>query len=68
MLRFLESGIGQIIARNGILAIILAFQLWQNHGMVERLFGLIEKQTKVTTEVLRVLDEIQGKRSVIYAR
>ena len=65
---FLESTIGQIIARNGILAIILAFSLWSNYNLVERLFILIEKQIEVSTKVLKALDEIQGKRSVTYAR
>lgn len=68
MLRFLESSLGQIIARNGILALILAVSMYQNHIMVEKLFTLIERQIAVSTQVLEALNEIQGKRSVIYAR
>ena len=51
MIRFLESSIGQIIARNGILAVILAFSLWSNHNLVERLFRIIENNTKVMEQV-----------------
>jgi hypothetical protein len=51
MLQFLESNIGQIIARNGILAVILAVMMWQNHGLVERLFTIVENNTKAFYEV-----------------
>jgi hypothetical protein len=45
MLKFLESHIGQIIARNGILAVILAWALWKNDNLTERLFQLISNNT-----------------------
>jgi len=51
MLKFMESTIGQIVARNGILAIILAFALWSNYNLVERLFQIIENNTKVMEQV-----------------
>ena len=46
MIKFMESPFGQVIARNGVLAIILAWALWSNHNMVERLFTLIENNTR----------------------
>lgn len=48
---FWESPIGQIIARNGILAVILAWALWANDKMVERFIVLIENNTKAMVEV-----------------
>ncbi len=51
MIQFLESTIGQLIARNGILAVILTFALWSNHNLVERLFLIIENNTKAFEEV-----------------
>ena len=66
MIKFMESALGRIIARNGVLAIILAFSLYMNHVMVDRLFTLIEKQTEVSTKVLRLLEELKaGKVSYV---
>lgn len=61
MIRFLESSIGQILARNGILAIILAFALWSNHNLVERLFQIIENNTKVMEQVKEVCGGASGR-------
>ncbi len=67
MIKFMESAIGQIIARNGILAIILAFSMWMNHEMVTRLFTVIETQNKVSAQVLDVLNEIKkGLPAVVF--
>lgn len=68
MIKFMESAVGQIIARNGILAIILAFSLWMNHEMVTRLFDLIEKQNKVSTQVLEVLEQLKTQKGISYVR
>jgi hypothetical protein len=58
---FLESPLGQVIARNGILAVILAWSLWSNDKIVERLFVLIEGQTRALIEVKGVLERIEGR-------
>lgn len=55
MIKFMESPFGQVIARNGVLAIILAWALWSNHNMVERLFVVIENNTRAFEEVRSVL-------------
>ncbi len=55
MKAFLESEIGQVVARNGVLAVILAWALWMNHNLVERLFVVIENNTRAFEEVRSVL-------------
>lgn len=55
MKAFLESEIGQVLARNGVLAVILAWALYVNHNMVERLFVVIENNTRAFEEVKAVL-------------
>lgn len=61
MIRFLESSLGQLIARNGILAVILAWSMWSNHGLVERLFLIIENNTKALNKLDGCLDGRPGK-------
>ena len=56
MTEFLKSNIAQIIARNGILAVILAWALYANHGMTERLFVVIENNTRAFVELKNSLD------------
>lgn len=51
MLRFMESPLGQIVARNGILAIILAWALWTNSQITARLFTVIEKNSVALSEL-----------------
>lgn len=55
MLKFMESELGQLIARNGVLALILAWALWSNHNLVERLFVVIENNTRAFEEVKSAL-------------
>jgi len=55
MKAFLESEVGQVLARNGVLAIILAWALYSNHNLVERLFVVIENNTRAFEEVKSVL-------------
>ena len=55
MKAFLESEVGQVLARNGVLAIILAWALYSNHNMVERLFVVIENNTRAFEGVKSVL-------------
>lgn len=55
MKAFLESEVGQVLARNGVLALILAWALYSNHNLVERLFVLIENNTRAFEEVKSVL-------------
>lgn len=62
MKAFLESEIGQVVARNGVLAIILAWALWSNHTLVERLFVLIENNTRAFEEVRSVLRDGYGRQ------
>jgi hypothetical protein len=62
MLAFMESNLGQLIARNGILAVILAWALWSNHGLQERLFVIIENNTKAFLEVKAVCGEVMNGR------
>ena len=57
MKAFLESEVGQVLARNGVLAIILAWSLYSNHNLVERLFVVIENNTRAFEEVKSVLRE-----------
>ena len=57
MMKFMESAIGQVIARNGILAVILCWALWANQSLVERLFVVIQNNTKVFEEVKAVCSE-----------
>lgn len=59
MIRFLESNIGQLIARSGILAVILAWSMYVNHNLVERLFGLVENNTKALQEMKAALERIR---------
>ena len=61
MIRFLESSIGQVIARNGILAIILAWALWQNKGLTERLFVIIENNTATMNAVKKACGDHDGR-------
>jgi hypothetical protein len=51
MKAFFESPIGQIVARTGVLGVILAWALWSNDKLVERLFVIIENNTKALIEV-----------------
>lgn len=62
MIRFLESSIGQIIARNGILAIILAFSLWSNSRLVERLFVVLENNTRAFEQLRDVCGRVKDGR------
>lgn len=63
MKAFLESEVGQVLARNGVLAIILAWALYSNHNMVERLFIVIENNTRAFEEVKSALrGEDYGRR------
>lgn len=63
MKAFLESEVGQVLARNGVLAIILAWALYSNHNMVERLFIVIENNTRAFEEVKAALrGEDYGRR------
>lgn len=55
MKAFLESEVGQVLARNGVLALILAWALYSNHNLVERLFVVIENNTRAFEEVKSVL-------------
>lgn len=52
MIRFLSSDVGQIVARNGLLGILLAWFIYANDKMTERLFGVIERNT-IAIEGLR---------------
>lgn len=63
MVDFLNSALGQIIARNGILAVILAWSMYSNHGLVERLFTVIESNTKAMTELRALISDKSGDRS-----
>jgi hypothetical protein len=51
MKAFLESPIGQLVARTGILGLVLAWALWSNDKLVERLFVIIENNTRALIEV-----------------
>jgi len=57
VLKFIESQVGQIIARNGILAIILAWALWKNDGLTERLFTVIENNTHALIEMRQIINQ-----------
>ena len=59
MLKFIESQVGQIIARNGILALILAWALWKNDGLTERLFVLIQNNTDAMINETRAFIELK---------
>ena len=59
MIKFMESNLGQIVARNGVLAIILTWALWQNQNLIERLFALIENNTKALQGVEATLRAMQ---------
>lgn len=48
---FISSPIGSTLARSGVLGVILVWALWSNHGLVERLFVIIENNTKALTEI-----------------
>jgi hypothetical protein len=61
MIRFLESGVGQLIARSGILAIILAWALYQNNSLTERLFVIIENNTATMNAVKKACGDYNGR-------
>lgn len=56
---FLENPLMQIIARNGILAVILAWSMYVNHGLTERLLSLIENNTRAFQEMKSTLERIE---------
>lgn len=55
---FFETELGKAIAKNGILSIVLAWALWANHGLVERIIVMVETNTKALIE----LKEVCGKK------
>lgn len=59
MKAFLESPIGQTIARGGVLAVILAWALWVNDKNTERLFTIIENNTTAMHEVKRACGGVE---------
>lgn len=60
---FFETELGKAIAKNGILSIVLAWALYSNHNMVERLFVVIENNTRAFEEVKAALrGEDYGRR------
>ena len=61
MKAFLESPIGQTMARGGILAIILAWALWVNDKNTERLFTIVENNTRAMLEVKKACGERSAK-------
>lgn len=61
MIRFLESGLGQVIARSGILAVILVWALWRNDIITERLFVIIENNTATMNAVKKACGDFDGR-------
>lgn len=53
---FLESNLGQLIARSGILGVFLAWSMYVNHGLTEKLFSLIENNTRAFQEMKSALE------------
>lgn len=62
MVEFWKSDLGQVFARNGILAVLLGWALWYNHGLVERLFTLIENNTRVMEKVEKACGGVDAGR------
>jgi len=57
---FWESAIGGVLARAGVLGAILVWALWSNDKMVERLFVIIENNTKALIEVKKACGDRYG--------
>lgn len=57
MKAFLESPIGQTVARGGVLACILVWALWVNDKNTERLFTIVENNTRAMLEVKKACGE-----------
>lgn len=57
MKSFLESPIGQTVARGGILAVMLVWALWVNDKNTERLFTIVENNTRAMLEVKKACGE-----------
>lgn len=57
MKAFLESPIGQTVARGGILAVMLVWALWVNDKNTERLFTIVENNTRAMLEVKKACGE-----------
>lgn len=60
MMDFIKSDLGKIVARNGILAVILAWSLWANQTLVQRLFVIVENNTKAMDELKEVCGHSHG--------
>ncbi len=60
MKAFWESPIGGVLARTGVLGVILGWALWSNDKMVERLFVIIENNTKALIEVRKACGDKYG--------
>ena len=59
MLKLLNSDLGHLIARNGILAVILVYSLYVNHGLTERLFTVIENNTQALSEFKTAIKDLK---------
>jgi hypothetical protein len=58
VLKILNSDFGHLVARNGILAIILAYSLYVNKELTAKLFTVIENNTAAMIEFKSALKGI----------
>lgn len=61
LLKILNADLTKVIARNGMLAVILAYTLWVNKELTEKIFTVIENNTAALYEFKSALKDLKDE-------